>query len=124
MLDRSMRLLSTLVSVFLLAGPGARAQEARGFEVQEATILQIHTAMREGRLTCRGLVESYLRRIEMYDKNGPAINAIVLTNPEALTLADDLDRQFKARGPVGPWVRGSVGPWVASGPGARGPGAR
>ena len=40
-------------------------------------IAQIHGAMKAGRLTCRGLVEQYLRRIDSFDKNGPAINAIV-----------------------------------------------
>ena len=37
--------------------------------------------MKAGRLTCRGLVEQYLRRIDTFDKNGPAINAIIMTNP-------------------------------------------
>ena len=58
--------------------------------------------MRAKQLTCRSLVEQYLRRIDTYDKNGPAINAIVMTNPEALKQADDLDRRFAQSGPVGP----------------------
>ncbi|MGE5199076.1 MAG: amidase family protein [Rhodospirillaceae bacterium] len=78
------------------------AQSPRPFEVEEASIAQIHEAMQAGRLTCRGLVEQYLRRIDTFDKNGPAINAIVVTNPDALKLADDLDRRFAAGGPVGP----------------------
>ena len=47
--------------------------------------------MRAGTLTCRALVENYLRRIDAYDKNGPAINAIVVVNPAALRVADSLD---------------------------------
>ena len=58
--------------------------------------------MRAGRLTCHSLVQQYLRRIEAYDKRGPAINSIVVINPGALAEADDLDRRFKATGPVGP----------------------
>ena len=58
--------------------------------------------MRAGRLTCHSLVQQYLRRIEAYDKRGPAINAIVVINPGALAEADELDRRFKATGPVGP----------------------
>ena len=58
--------------------------------------------MKAGQVTCRGLVEQYLRRIDAYDKNGPAINAIVVTNPQALAQADEMDRRFKASGPVGP----------------------
>ena len=38
----------------------------------------------------------YLRRIDAYDKNGPALNAIVLVNPEALQDADQLDRALRA----------------------------
>ena len=95
----TIRLIGLLLFVFA-AMPSAQAPPA--FEVQEATIAQIHAALRAGRLTCRGLVEQYLRRIDAYDKNGPAINAIVVTNPDALKLADDLDRRFAAGGPVGP----------------------
>ena len=59
--------------------------------------------MRAGTLTCRRLVEGYLRRIEAYDKDGPAINAITVVNPDALATADSLDRRFAAtRQLVGP----------------------
>jgi Asp-tRNA(Asn)/Glu-tRNA(Gln) amidotransferase A subunit family amidase len=73
-----------------------------GLSIDEITIAQAHAAMRAGRLTCHSLVQQYLRRIEAYDKRGPAINSIVVINPGALAEADDLDRRFKATGPVGP----------------------
>ena len=66
--------------------------------MEEATIAQVHDAMKAGRLTCRALVERYLKRIEAYDKNGPAINSIVLVNPDALKEADELDRRFARSG--------------------------
>jgi Asp-tRNA(Asn)/Glu-tRNA(Gln) amidotransferase A subunit family amidase len=78
------------------------AQVPAAFEVHEATIAGIHAAMKAGRLTCRTLVEHYLRRIDAYDKHGPAINAIVVTNSEGLAQADDLDRRFEAGGFAGP----------------------
>ncbi|MDE3156491.1 MAG: amidase [Acidobacteriota bacterium] len=78
------------------------AQTEPPFHVEEATIAQIHAAMKAGRLTCHSLVEDYLRRIEAYDKNGPRLNAIILVNPDALKEADELDRRFKAGGFVGP----------------------
>ncbi len=78
------------------------AQTPPPFEVHEATIAQIHSAMKAGRLTCRGLVEQYLKRIDMFDKNGPAVNAIVITNPEALKQADAMDQRFKQGGIAGP----------------------
>ena len=72
------------------------------FEVHEASIADIHAAMAEKRLTCRGLVESYLARIAAFDKNGPALNAIVIINGEALAQADALDRRFAQGGLTGP----------------------
>src|SRR4051794_2647615 len=75
---------------------------AAPFRVEEATIAQIHEAMKAGRLTCRALVDTYLRRIHAYDKNGPGINALVVINPDAQKLADDLDRRYAQSGPIGP----------------------
>ena len=92
--------LLALAAAAFAAAPSAQAPPA--FEVQEATIAEIHAAMRAGRLSCRALVEQYLRRIDTYDKNGPGLNAIVVMNPDALKLADELDRRFAAGGPVGP----------------------
>ncbi len=68
------------------------------FDVVEATIADIHEAMRQGRVTSRELVQHYLDRIEAYDKRGPAVNAIVAINPNALARADELDRQFAETG--------------------------
>ena len=58
------------------------AQPSGSFEVEEATIAQVHDAMKAGHLTCRALVDLYLKRIAAYDKNGPAINSIILVNPD------------------------------------------
>ncbi len=74
---------------------------AAHFTVEEATIASVHTAMRNGQLTCRALVDAYLARIAAYDKNGPAVNAIIKINPDAVQLADDLDRRFTQGGMTG-----------------------
>ena len=84
----------------LAAVPAAAAEPA--FRLEEATIADVHDAMRAGTLTCHDLVAAYLARIAAYDKQGPALNAIVLTNPNALAEADALDRAFKQRGLAGP----------------------
>ena len=72
------------------------------FRVEETTIADVHAAMRAGRLTCRALVEQYLKRIDAYDRNGPALNALVVVNPDALAVADSRDARFRRAGPVGP----------------------
>ena len=93
-------MIRSLCSLFL-AVP-VLAQTPAPFEVEEATISQVHNAMKEGRLTCRALVDQYLKRIEAYDKNGPAINAIVMLNPDVQKQADELDRRFAQSGLTGP----------------------
>ena len=97
----SVKHASFFVAVALFIAVPA-AQPPPPFEVHEATIAQIHDAMKGGRLTCRTLVEQYLRRIDTFDKNGPAINAIVITNPDALKQADAMDQRFKQGGLTGP----------------------
>src|ERR1041384_8007324 len=72
------------------------------FNVLETTIAEVHSAYASRQLTCRQLVEMYLDRIETYDKRGPAINAVITINPDALNEADRLDAAYKASGPVGP----------------------
>lgn len=72
------------------------------FDVHERSILELQAAQAEGRVTARGLVESYLARIRAYDQAGPSLNAIVTLNPNALAEADALDKERTARGPRGP----------------------
>ena len=67
------------------------------FEVAEAGIAELRRALDEGRVTSVQLVESYLRRIEVYDRNGPTLNSVVVLNPDALAEASDSD-QRRSRG--------------------------
>ena len=53
------------------------------FDIMETTVAGIHEAMRSGELTCAELVEEYARRIEAYDRTGPALKSVILVNPEA-----------------------------------------
>jgi amidase len=72
------------------------------FNVIETTIDQVHAAYRAGELTCRQLVQTYLDRIQAYDQSGPALNAIITINPQALHEADRLDAALRTSGLVGP----------------------
>jgi Asp-tRNA(Asn)/Glu-tRNA(Gln) amidotransferase A subunit family amidase len=71
------------------------------FHLIEATIDDIQGALRSGRTTCREIVGLYLKRIDAYDKSGPALNAVQTINSHALQEAERLDAVFKASGPVG-----------------------
>jgi len=79
----------------------AAAPQAK-FNVVEASISQIHAAFRAKAMTCTALVDAYLARIAAYDKQGPALNAVVLTDPKAKEQAADLDRRFARGGLTGP----------------------
>jgi len=70
----------------------------KSFNVLETSISDIHQAMKSGDLTCHDLVKQYLDRIQAYDKQGPALNAILYLNPNALAQADEMDRDFHRTG--------------------------
>jgi amidase len=91
----SARTLLTSMLFGATLAPAAPAQSAP-FHVEETTIAELHAAMRAGTLSCRALVDAYLRRIAAYDKSGPGINSLVLVNPAAREVADSLDRRFRA----------------------------
>lgn len=57
--------------------------------------------MAAGRITCRQLVDTYLARIALYDKQGPTLNAVVSLNPEATRQADALDAAYHQSGFTG-----------------------
>jgi Asp-tRNA(Asn)/Glu-tRNA(Gln) amidotransferase A subunit family amidase len=70
--------------------------------IEEATIEELQVAMTSGELTSHALVQHYLERIALYDKNGPKLNAFLLVNPHALSEADRLDQERATKGPRGP----------------------
>jgi amidase len=71
-------------------------------ELDEVTIADLQDGMKSGRYTARTLVEMYLARIQAIDRKGPALNSVIETNPDALSIADGLDRERREKGPRGP----------------------
>ncbi len=88
------RLAFLAISSAVAASAIAQPVSKPAFDVTEASIASIHAAIRSGQMNCRGLVEQYLKRIDAYDKNGVAINSLVVINTDALKQADALDQQF------------------------------
>jgi amidase len=89
----------------LVTAPRAltRAPAQEPFALAETTIAQLQDGMRGGRLTSRGITQAYLERIAALDRQGPTLRAILETNPDALAIADQLDRERnagKVRGPL------------------------
>jgi amidase len=74
----------------------------RDFELDELTIDEAQKAFQSGEYSSRSLTEKYLRRIAEIDQAGPKVNAVIELNPEALQIADALDRERKLTGSRGP----------------------
>ena len=72
------------------------------FELEELTISELQDGMKSGRFTARSLVRKYLDRIDDVDKNGPALNSVIEINPDAISIAESLDRERKEKGTRGP----------------------
>lgn len=73
------------------------------FELNEATIGILQEKMHNKEYTSRKITELYLKRIDAIDKAGPKLNAVIQVNPDALNMADAMDRERekgKIRGPL------------------------
>ncbi len=79
-----------------------KADDVKPFELDEITIAELQDGMKSGNYTARSIAELYLSRIDAIDKNGPAVNSVIETNPDALAIADALDKERKEKGPRGP----------------------
>ena len=102
-------ILPVLVPAIILAAAcspgGKRAPEKTApvkFPLEEKTIAELQEMMTSGTATSESLVTLYLKRIDEIDRNGPGLNAVIETNPDALAIARDLDRERREKGPRGP----------------------
>ncbi|MBA2710933.1 MAG: amidase [Tatlockia sp.] len=89
-----------LALLFIIQTPFCGAKAPKPFNVVESNIQEMQTAMQQGRITSREIVQQYLIRIAIY--NGK-LNAIIGINPHALEEADAVDRERaagKIRGPL------------------------
>ncbi len=71
-------------------------------DVVEASIADLRAALQDGRTTAEGLVQSYLARIEAYDRSGPTLNSVVVMNPDALDEARASDARRRGGTLLGP----------------------
>src|SRR5712671_1067907 len=74
----------------------------REFELDELTIDDLQKGLASGKYTARSLTEKYLARIEQSDRRGPAVNSVMEVNPDALAIAETLDKERKDKGARGP----------------------
>jgi len=90
-----------VVKSALLAAVSASAATPP-IDLEELTVDGIQKGFESGQFSAQSLTEAYLARIDALDRHGPAINAVIERNPDALKIAAELDRERKAKGPRSP----------------------
>src|SRR6266566_646943 len=85
-----------------IAAEGSRSAVARErfpiapFELEESTFADLQTGMASGRMTAHSITQQYIDRIQELDRKGPALRHVLEINPDALSIADSLDKERKA----------------------------
>ncbi len=85
------------------AGKSQAGRAKDDFPLLETTITDLQQKMTSGALTSRRITEQYLARIKAIDQSGPSLRSVVEVNPDALKIADQMDRERKSgklRGPL------------------------
>ena len=90
---RAAFVLSSRACLTILPILAGCAEAPAPIAVVEASISEVQDAILSGSTTCRIVVQAHLDRIEVYDGR---INAITVVNPNALALADSVDRAIAA----------------------------
>jgi amidase len=99
---------SSLAGLTMAAGSLVSFNEKRipgadDFPLLETSIDELQQKMKSGIYTSRMLTEIYLKRIDAIDKNGPKLNSVIELNPDALKIAEEMDKERKSgkvRGPM------------------------
>lgn len=97
-----------LLSLLFSCNPVQVAKDAHTkspvtFKLEGLSVDDLQRKMESGELTAHAITQLYMDRIQQIDKSGPALNAVIEINPEALAIADSLDkerRDNKVRGPL------------------------
>ena len=103
-------LLAGTGSSALAASPPTLADLSRRDEDEdwfEASIPRLQRMMRKREITSAGLTKAYLRRIRRLD---PVLGSVIETNPDALRIAAQRDREREARRGRNPDLRGGGKP--------------
>jgi amidase len=95
----------SLTGLGLIAGQlsGCTTEGDKAFPLEEATIAQLQEKMQQGKESAASITKAYLKRIEAIDRKGPLLNSVIELNPEAVAIAEAMDKerkQGKLRGPL------------------------
>lgn len=83
-------------------GPVGASAGGNSLDPSELTIHDLQEGMKSGSFSSSELTEAYIRRIQSMDQQGPALHHVLEINPDAMEIAEALDRERKEKGSRGP----------------------
>lgn len=100
--------LFALSIIITISGCSPKNQEQErvdytSFELNEVSIDQLQKDYKEGKHTIKQVVQLYIDRINEIDANGPQLNSVIVVNPDAIQIAEELDNELASgnlRGPL------------------------
>ncbi len=103
-----MKKLITIAVILLMYScqPSVRKTQIKDyndFGFLEYDIARLQQGYKNKSFTIKEVVKSYLERIDQIDKNGPKLNSVITVNPDAIRIAEELDKEMKEgkmRGPL------------------------
>ncbi len=103
--DRLFNKLRYIVVLILLMQFSCQNKDIKTSEynVPELDVTNIQKGYKNGDFSVKDVVKAYLNKINKIDKNGPALNSIIRLNPDAIKIAEQLDKEIsegKIRGPL------------------------
>ncbi len=81
----------------------SQTAESDSFIFLEQDITQVQQGYKDGTYSIKEVVQAYLDRIEAIDKSGPMLNSMIQVNPDAIQIAEELDKELEvgnSRGPM------------------------
>ena len=84
--------VSTFVTLIFCLTACQMVEQQENINLEELTIADIHKAYAEGTYNSQNLVEAYIAAIDEIDDK---INAITIINPNALSIAQALDKEYQ-----------------------------
>jgi len=92
-------LITAIAIIFLITcdSPAKKETEKKPDTswIEEMTIIELQRGYSEGKYTISDVVKTYIDRINEIDKNGPCLNSVIILNPDALAIAEELDKELK-----------------------------
>jgi amidase len=96
------------ISIILIAitcsTPVSKQSQDNSYEtwIEELTITELQKGYSEGKYKVADVVKIYMDRIEQLDRKGPGLNSVIIINPDAMKIAEELDKEHSSGREKGP----------------------